>query len=96
MNNNKNRYRIMEKYMTAALIFAALLFIVYLIAAGCGIIWLKALTAIIAFLVSGLCLVYLYMTKLLVGPRTLWMTAAAGAVIICLLFSLVLGFPSPL
>ena len=96
MEKSKTRYKAMEKYMTAALSLSAILFIVFLITAGCGIIWLKVLTAIIAILVCGLCLVYLYMTKLLLGPRTLWMTTAAGGIIICLLFSLILGFPSPL
>lgn len=96
METNKNRYKEMEKYMTLVLIGAAVLFVVYLIAAGCGILWLKILTAIIAILICGLCLVYLYMTKLLLAPRSLWMTVAAGSVIICLIFSLILGFPAPL
>lgn len=86
----------MEKYMTGALIGDALLFIVYLIAAGTGVIWLKILSSIIAIILSVLCLVYLYLTKLLTRPQSLWMTTAAGAVLICILFSLVLNFPSPL
>lgn len=96
MENTKNRYKEMEKYMTVALVSAAVLFMIYLFSAGFGIIWLKVLTAIIAILDCGLCLAYLYLTKLLLAPRSLWMTAAAGSVIICLLFSLILGFPSPL
>jgi hypothetical protein len=96
MENNKNRYKEMEKYMTLVLIGAAILFVIFLIAAGCGIIWLKILTAIIAILVCGLCLAYLYMTRLLTAPRSLWMSAAAGSIIICTLFSWILGFPSPL
>ena len=96
MENTKNRYKEMEKYMTVALVSAAVLFIIYLFSAGFGIIWLKVLTAIIAILDCSLCLAYLYLTKLLLAPRSLWMTAAAGSVIICLLFSLILGFPSPL
>lgn len=96
MENNKNRYKEMEKYMTLVLIGAAILFVIFLIAAGCGILWLKILTAIIAILVCGLCLAYLYMTKLLAAPRSLWMSIAAGSIIICLLFSWILGFPSPL
>ena len=96
MENTKNRYREMEKYMTIALLSAAFLFIIYLIAAGFGIIWLKVITAIIAILICLLCLVYLYFTKLLLAPRSIWMTAAAGSVVLCLLFSLILGFPSPL
>lgn len=96
MENNKNRYKEMEKYMTLVLIGATILFVIFLIAAGCGIIWLKILTAIIAILVCGLCLAYLYMTRLLTAPRSLWMSAAAGSIIICTLFSWILGFPSPL
>ena len=96
MENNKNRYKEMEKNMTLVLIGAAILFVIFLIAAGCGIIWLKILTAIIAILVCGLCLAYLYMTRLLTAPRSLWMSAAAGSIIICTIFSWILGFPSPL
>ena len=47
MDNTKSRYKLMEKYMTAALIVAAILFIFYVITAGCGIIWLKIILAII-------------------------------------------------
>ena len=66
------------------------------IAAGTGIIWLKVLTAIIDIFVGLLCLVYLYLTKLIFAPRSLWMTFAAGSVVICTLFSLILNFPSVL
>lgn len=96
MENNKNRYKELEKYMTIILIALAVLFVVYLIAAGAGIIWLKALTAIIDILVGLLCLAYLYVTKLIFAPRSLWMTFAAGSVVICTLFSLILNFPSVL
>ena len=96
MENNKNRYKELEKYMAIMLVSSAVLFLIYLIAAGCGIIWLKVLTAIITILICGLCLTYLYMTRLLLAPRSLWMSMAAGSVIICLLFSLIFGFPAPL
>jgi len=96
MENNKNRYKELEKYMTIILIALGVLFVVYLIAAGAGIIWLKALTAIIDILVGLLCLAYLYVTKLIFAPRSLWMTFAAGSVVICTLFSLILNFPSVL
>ena len=96
MENNKNRYKEMEKYMTIILIALGVLFVVYLIAAGTGIIWLKVLTAIIDIFVGLLCLVYLYLTKLIFAPRSLWMTFAAGSVVICTLFSLILNFPSVL
>ena len=96
MTNEAKRFKQMERVMTAVLIAAAVLFIIYLIAAGNGIIWLKVLMAIITILVCGLCLAYLYMTKLLLRPKTMWMTTAAGAILICLLFSLILNFPAKL
>ena len=96
MENNKTRFQNTERLLTYILIGCAAMFVIYLFAAGFGVIWLKAITAIIAIITSGLCLAYLYITKLLLAPRSFWMTVAAGSLLICLLFSLILGFPSPL
>lgn len=95
MANHVNRYKEMERYMTYALIADAIIFVIYLIAAATGTIWLKVITAIISFLISGLCLGYLYMSKELLKPRSLWMTTGAAAVFLCTLFSLVLNYPAP-
>lgn len=94
--SNNNRFKKFETIMTRTLIAAAVLFLIYLIASANGVIWLKVITAIITILICVLCLVYLYMTKLLTRPKTLWMTTAAAAMIICLFFSLLLNFPSKL
>ncbi len=95
MQHKRNRYKEMERYMTYTLIADFCVFILYLIASGFGIIWLKVITAIIAISVSGLCLCFLYMTKELLRSRSLWMSVSAAAIVICLLFSLVLNIPSP-
>ncbi|MBO5318139.1 MAG: hypothetical protein J6A74_06835 [Oscillospiraceae bacterium] len=95
MAKRVNRYKKMEQYMTATLLADLFLFILYLIAAGTGTLWLKVLTAIFTILISGLCLAYLYLTKELLRPRSLWMTAAAGSILLCVIASLILGFPSP-
>lgn len=95
MSKPKNRYQEMEHYMTYALLADLVIFILYLIAAGIGIIWLKVITAIIAILLSGLCLAFLYLSQELLRPRSLWMSAAAAAIAVCVLFSLILNFPSP-
>ena len=95
MAKKRNRYKEMEKYMSIALIADAVLFVLYLICAGAGVIWLKVILAIFAILLSGLCLGFLYLTRELMRRRSLWMTACAGAVLLCLLFSLILNFPSP-
>lgn len=96
MAQDAKRYKQMEQLMTKTLIFSAVLFLVFLISAANGVVWLKVLTAIITIIICGLCLFYLYMTKLLTRPRSLWMTLAAGCLIFCIIFSLALNFPSKL
>ncbi len=95
MAGRSNRYRKMEQYMTCAIVADAVLFVLYLIFAGKGITWAKVLFAIIAILAAGLILLYLYMTKEIFRRRSLWMSTAAAAVVICTVFSLLLRFPSP-
>ena len=95
MGKRVNRYKQMERYMTAALLADTALFILYLIGAGLGTLWLKVLAAIVAIVLSSLCLVFLYLTKEILRRRSLWMTAAAAAILLCTLFSLILNFPSP-
>ena len=85
----------MEQYMTYALVADALLFIFYLIAASNGVIWLKVILSLFAILLSGGSLAFLYLTRELLRPRSLWMTAAAGSILACILFSLILNFPAP-
>ena len=95
MAAKRNRYKEMERYMIGALILDLLLFVFYMISAGSGVIWLKVVLSILIILLSGAILAFLYITRELLRPRSLWMTAAAVAIVVCLLFSLVLNFPSP-
>lgn len=95
MGNKNNRYKEMERYMTCALVADLLLFIFFLIAAGNGIVWLKVLLTLFTFLLSAGCLAFLYLSRELLRPRSLWMTAAAGSIVVCVLFSLILNFPAP-
>ncbi len=95
MGNHKNRYREMERIMSLVLAADLFLFILYLIASGCGVVWLKVVLAIVAILLSGLCLLFLYFSKELLRSRSLWMSVSAASIILCILFSLILNFPSP-
>ena len=95
MAQRSNRYKEMERYMTLALIADAVLFVLYLICAGSGVIWLKVILAILTIALSGLCLAYLYFSKELLRQRSFWMTVCAGAVLVCVVASLILNFPSP-
>lgn len=95
MAKQNSRYRQMERYMTYAILAALLFFILFWISAGAGVIWAKVITAIFTALITVLSLLYLFITKELLRPRSLWMTAASGSILLCLLFALLLNFPSP-
>ncbi len=95
MAKKPSRYKEMERYMTYTLCADALIFLLYLICAGNGIVWLKVILALISLALSGGLLWILYASKELFRQRSLWITAGAAAIAVCLLFSLILNFPSP-
>lgn len=88
---NKNRYKQLEQYMTIALIANLFLFILCLCVSS--IIWLKVILSILIISISVACIVYLYMTKELLKPRSLWMTSGAVSILACQLASIILNFP---
>lgn len=91
----RNRYLVFERKMTQVLLADAGIFLLYLLFAGLGVTFLKVVLALAALGVSALCLGYLYVSQELRKKRSLWMTAAAAAVLICTLVSLILGYPAP-
>ena len=95
MATKRNRYKEMERYMTYALCIDVFIFILYLLFAGLGIVWLKVIFAILALILSGIMLAYLYLTKEILKRRSLWISSGAAAIAVCVLFSLILNFPSP-
>ena len=95
MAERRNRYRQLEQIMSLALLVDVALLILYMIFAGVGIVWLKVFVAILCFAISAVCLVVLFFSQELLRSRSLWMTISAGAVVLVLLFSLILNFPSP-
>ncbi len=95
MDRRRNRYKEMERIMTRVLIGDAVIFALYLLFAGLGVIWLKVLLSIVSILVNAGCLGYLYLSQELLRKRSLWMTVSAASILICLLVSLILNYPSP-
>ena len=89
----RNRYQDLTRLMTAALIGSAVLFILYLLFAGLGIVWAKVLTAIFAILLPVLCLGFLFMSQELLKQRSLWLTTGFGGILICTVVSLITNFP---
>ena len=89
----KNRYLEMEKQMTRVLLGIAGLFVLYLITAMAGIIWLKVILSILTILASLLCLVLLYLNGEFARRRSQWMTLSAAACLLCTVVSLLSGCP---
>ncbi|MBQ3192057.1 MAG: hypothetical protein IJB59_00620 [Oscillospiraceae bacterium] len=92
---NRNRYREMEKNMTKIILLDVLVFIGYLVCAAFGWAVLKVITAIIAVFGSLLCVGWLYLTGEFTRRRSLWMVTTFICIVICVVVSLVLGYPAP-
>ena len=95
MARRKSKYKKMEFYITIALCVDAAIFLAYMIFAGMGLIALKVISAVMCFVISGAGLYQLFVSHELLRRRSLWMSLAAACIIICILFSLILKFPSP-
>jgi hypothetical protein len=85
----------METVITAILCLDLLIFLAYLIFAGIGMVVLKIAAAVLCFLISGAVLCFLFMSRELLRKRSIWMSLAAGCLILCVLISLILKFPAP-
>ena len=92
---NKNRYREMESLMTKIILGDLLMFVLYLVCAGLGWSVLKVITAIIAIFGSLLCVGWLYLTGEFRRRRSLWMVTGFICIVICVVVSLLLGYPCP-
>ena len=95
MANNNQRYKAMQKNMTYILCGNSGLFILYLIFAACGLVWLKFIVGILAILVSAGCFGFLYLSQEWNKKRSFWMTVSAIAIAVCILASMILRFPRP-
>ncbi len=95
MTRRVNRYRQLEQNMTYALLGDLGLFLLYLLFAGMGIIWLKVILAIFCGVLSLAILGFLYLSQELLRPRSLWMTTGGAAILLCLIVSLLLNYPAP-
>lgn len=92
----RSRYQDLERLLTGLLIASAVDFILFLIFAGTGVIWLKVITAIFAILMPVLCLGFLYMSQEILKQRSLWLTMGFLGIFLCTVVSLIANFPSPL
>lgn len=90
-----NRYRQMESMMTKVLIGDAVVFCLYMIFAGRGVVALKVICAVLSALTSVLSLGWLFITREFARRRSLWMVTACISLLACLIISLILKYPCP-
>ena len=91
----RNRYRELESLMTKIILADAFLFVLYLIFAAKDLVALKVICASIAMVSALLSTVWLYLTGEVKRRRSLWMITGFMGIVLCLIVSLLLGYPGP-
>ena len=92
---NRRRYKDVERILAQVLLGDLVVFILYMIFAGLGVVSLKVVTSIIIVIASVLCLAFLYMCGEMFKRRSRWLVFGFAALVILLIFSLLLNYPSP-
>ena len=92
---NRMRYKQVDQLLTRVIIADAAAYLLYLIFAALGLVVMKFIIAIIAVTVSALCLAWLYTLGEFKKARSRWLVMGFGAIILCILVSLILNYPSP-
>ena len=93
--SKRMRYKELDKLLTRVLIGEAAVFGLYMLFAGLGIVALKVITSIAIIVASGLSLAYLYMCGEIKKRRSRWLVLGFACLVIVLLVSLLLKYPSP-
>ena len=93
---SRKRYKELEQMMTRILVADVVVFALFVLFAGLGVVAMKVICAIVTIIVSAMCLAFLYMTGELQKRRSLWMVVGFISVLVCLLVSLICNYPSPL
>ena len=91
----RRRYKDIERFLTQILIADAAVFLLYMFFAGMGLVFLKVTATILCLLASIACLALLYMTGEMKKARSRWLVLGFGSIVVCLLISLLLNYPSP-
>ena len=93
--SNRRRYKDVERILTQILLGELVVFILYMIFAGLGLIGLKVATSILIAVASVLCLAFLYMCGEMFKRRSRWIMFGFASLLFLLLVSLILKYPSP-
>ena len=93
---SRKRYKELEQMMARILVADVVVFALFALFAGLGVVAMKVICAIVTIIVSGMCLAFLYMTGELRKRRSLWIVVGFTGVLVCLLVSLLCHYPAPL
>ncbi len=88
-----NRYKEMEQLLTVGLIADTIVFVLYLLVANAGILWLKVVLTLVCMALAAGGLALLYMTQELLKRRSLWLSCGFFSLLTCILVSLILAYP---
>ena len=91
----RNSYREFESLMIKVILVDIAVFVLYLVFAWKDIAALKVITAIIAIVGSLLSLAWMFLTGELTRRRSFWMLTAFVCILLCVVVSLLLGYPCP-
>ena len=91
----RRRYKDIERFLTMVLLADAGVFLLYMIFAGIGLTALKVICTVLCIVASVACLALLYMTGEMKKARSRWLVLGFGCIVVCLLVSLILNYPSP-
>ena len=91
----RNSYREFESLMIKVILVDIAVFVLYLVFAWKDFAALKVITAIIAIVGSLLSLAWMFLTGELTRRRSFWMLTAFVCILLCVVVSLLLGYPCP-
>ena len=91
----RRRYKDIERFLTQILIADTAVFVLYLFFAGFGLVFWKVVASILMIVASVACLALLYMTGEMKKARSRWLVLGFACILLCLLVSLLLNYPSP-
>lgn len=95
MSKKTSQRKMMERVMAGFLLADTALFAGCLVVSGLGIGWAKILLAILTGLTALLGLTSLHLTRELYRPRSRYLAVGFAAVLVCLVVSLAVNYPSP-
>ncbi len=91
----RRSFRRLERVLSMGLGVDVLAFAAALIASGMGIGWLKVLGVVVTVLLSAAGCGYLVLIQEHRRRRSWWLLAAFGSLFLCMLVSLLVGYPAP-